>query len=250
LKAGEKDTWERLLGVFERKWLKPKAARHAMDIVLEDISTNVLSHEDLGKLVKDEDGTPVMSHIAWAEAVHRFVSEILNGNADMLLKRDVHNTLPLQLRRLIPNEAALDTWEKWPTAVESISLDAIKDAVEESPVHQQLTGALSRTHLSPSRATLAYSSPRAVYTPPAAQLTQPIAWQPTASYATSVPLYPLRTPWKARTDDPFGGSTIHAPNTYVKNPLTIPISPSAGRGHSMNLSGDPACDADIARQIS
>ncbi|KAJ7862474.1 hypothetical protein B0H14DRAFT_3612592 [Mycena olivaceomarginata] len=52
LKAGEKDTWGRLLGAFERKWPKPKAARRAMDIVLEDISTNVLSHEDLGKLVK------------------------------------------------------------------------------------------------------------------------------------------------------------------------------------------------------
>ncbi|KAJ7862473.1 hypothetical protein B0H14DRAFT_2575364 [Mycena olivaceomarginata] len=148
-----------------------------------------------------------MSHIAWAEAVRRFVSEIPNGDADMLLKRDVRNTLPLQLRRLIPNEAALDTWEKWLTAVESISLDTIKDAVEESPAHQQLTSALSRTHLSPSRAAPAYSSPRAVYTPPAARLTQPIARQPTASYATSVPLYPPRTPWNARTDDPFGGSS-------------------------------------------
>jgi hypothetical protein len=58
-KAGEKDTWERLLAVFEKKWPKPKAAQHAMDIVLEDISTNILSREDLGKLVKDEDGSRI-----------------------------------------------------------------------------------------------------------------------------------------------------------------------------------------------
>jgi hypothetical protein len=113
----------------------------------------------------------------------------------MLLKQDICNTLLLQLRHLIPNKAALNTWEKWLIAVENISLDAIKDAVAESPTHQQLTSPLSRMHLSSSRAVPAYSSPRAVYTPPAARLTQPIAQQLTNSYATPTPTYPPRTPW-------------------------------------------------------
>ncbi|KAJ7358108.1 hypothetical protein DFH08DRAFT_953298 [Mycena albidolilacea] len=179
----------------------------------KDTCTNIISCEDLSELVKDEDKTPVMSHIAWAEAVCKFVSEIPNGDADMLLKRDVRNTLPLQLHRLIPNEATLDTWEKWLIAVENISLDAIKDAMGESPTHQQLTSPLST----------------------------PQRFAPT-------PLYPPRTTWSACTDDPFSGSTIRTPNTYAKNLLTTPISPSAGRGHFANLTQMYPTDATGVQQ--
>ncbi|KAJ7845862.1 hypothetical protein B0H14DRAFT_3454782 [Mycena olivaceomarginata] len=234
LKVEEKSSWPRLLTAFNKKWPKPKAVRRALDIILEDISQNKLSREDLGKLTKDEDGILVLSHIAWAETVRKYVSEIPNGDADMLLKRDIRYTLPFELRRLIPNEAGLDTWEKWLTAVENISLDAIKDAVEEAlcALHRHM-------------AALAQSTP-----PPAARLAQPITRQPTTPYATPAPAYPPRTPWNTHTDDPFGGSTIRPQNNFAKNLLATPASPSAGRSRPASLSGDPTRDVDIARQLS
>ncbi|KAF7361098.1 hypothetical protein MSAN_01141100 [Mycena sanguinolenta] len=258
LKADEKDTWKGLLAAFEKKWPKPKAVRRATEAIIEDLKTNTLNLHELGKYAKDEDGTSVLTHVAWAEGTRKLLMELPNGDGAMLLKSTVRSTLPVAFRRLV-SDASLDTWEKWLQAVEAVPLDAIKDAHEDyvtrHPTQEQLADSLSRAHLSPSRVGTAYASPHSVYVPPAARLSQipAVRQSPVAtSYPITTPTpYAPRTPWNARSDDVFGGSTtVRAPNTFTKNLYGSQISPLAGRSRPTSLSGDPARDVDISRQMS
>ncbi|KAJ6506517.1 hypothetical protein C8R45DRAFT_791155, partial [Mycena sanguinolenta] len=130
LKTGEKDTWKNLLAAFEKKWPKPKPTRRATEAIIEELKSNTLDLLALGKYVKDEDGTSVLTHVAWAEGTRKLLSELPNGDDAMLLKSHVRGTLPVASRRLI-SDASLDTWEKWLRAVEGVPLDAIRDARED-----------------------------------------------------------------------------------------------------------------------
>ncbi|KAJ7807928.1 hypothetical protein B0H14DRAFT_3482842 [Mycena olivaceomarginata] len=188
----------------------------------------------------------------------KLLMELPNGDDAMLLKKtNVRSTLPVAFRRLII-DASLDSWEKWLQAVENVPLDAIRDAREDyETLHAtpaQLGDSLSHTHLSPARVGTPYGNPRLAYVPPAARLSHSPARPPPVAtpYSTPAPAtYPPRTPWNARSDDVFGGSTIRPPNTFAKNlPFSYPISPLAGRSHHTSLSGDPVRDADIARNLA
>ncbi|KAF8212741.1 hypothetical protein K438DRAFT_1805025, partial [Mycena galopus ATCC 62051] len=256
LKAGEKDTWKNLLTAFEKKWLKPKTTRRATEAIIEELNTNTLNLHALGKYVKDADGNSVLTHVAWAEGTRKLLMELPNGDDAMLLKSHIRSTLPVVFRRLI-SDASLDSWEKWLWAVENVPLDAIRDAREDyETLHptQELTNGLSLTHLSPARIGTMYGSPRTGYIPPAVRLSQSPARPPPAvtPYSTPAPAaYPPRTPWNARTDDVFSGSTIRPPNTFTKHlAFNSPVSPLAGRSRPTSLSGDPAPDADIARNLA
>ncbi|KAF8144271.1 hypothetical protein K438DRAFT_1993004 [Mycena galopus ATCC 62051] len=259
LKASEKDTWRNLLTAFEKKWPKPRATRRATEAIIEEIKSNSLDLHELGKYVKDEDGTAVLTHVAWAEGKRKLLMELPNGDEAMLLKSHVRATLPVAFRRLV-NDASLDTWEKWLQAVEGVPLDAIRDAREEyetlHPTQDQLADSLSLAHLSPARIGTTYGSPRTSYVPPAARLSQsPVRPPPAVTpYATPAPAaYTPRTPWNVRTDEFFSsGSTLRPPNAFTKNlPLpNSPVSPSAGRGRPTSLSGDPARDTDTARVLA
>ncbi|KAF8144042.1 hypothetical protein K438DRAFT_1874593 [Mycena galopus ATCC 62051] len=256
LKAGEKDTWKNLLTAFEKKWPKPKTTRRATEAIIEELNTNTLDLHALGKYVKDKDGNSVLTHVAWAEGTGKLLMELPNGDDAVLLKSHICSTLPVAFRCLI-SDASLDSWEKWLRAVENVPLDAIRDAREDyETLHptQELTNGLSLTHLSPARIGTTYGSPRTAYIPPAARLSQSPARPPPAAtpYSTPAPAaYPPRTPWNARTDNVFGGSTIRLPNTFTKHwAFNSPVSPLAGRSRPTSLSGDPARDADIARNLA
>ncbi|KAJ6460266.1 hypothetical protein C8R45DRAFT_1109149 [Mycena sanguinolenta] len=256
LKDDEKDTWKHLLAAFEKKWPKPKATRRATEAIIEELNTNILDLHELGKYVKDEDGTSVLTHVAWAEGTRKLLMELPNGDDAMLLKSAIRSTLPVAFRRLL-NDASLDTWEKWLRAVEAVPLDAIRDACEDyvtlHPMHEQLADSLSCAHLSPSRVGTVYGNPRPAYIPPAARISQtPAHSSPAATpYHTMTPTpYPPHTPWNTRSANVFGGSTTVRPlNTFTKGLYNSPISPSVGRSRPTSLSGDPARDVDISRQM-
>ncbi|KAF8194020.1 hypothetical protein K438DRAFT_1969315 [Mycena galopus ATCC 62051] len=257
LKASEKDTWKNLLTTFKRKWPKPRAMRRATEAIIKELKGNTLDLHELGTYVKDKDSTSVLMHVMWAEGTHKLLMELPNGDEAMLLKSHVRSTLPVAFRRPTTN-ASLDTREKWLQAVEAVPLDAIRDAREDyatlHPTQEQLVDSLSCAHLSPAQIRTTYGSPRQVYVPLTARLSQSPARPPPAvtPYSTPAPaVYTPRTPWNTRTDKVFGGSSTLRPlNTFTKNLPSSPISPSAGRGRPTSLSGDPACDADTARILS
>ncbi|KAJ7448822.1 hypothetical protein B0H11DRAFT_2332814, partial [Mycena galericulata] len=130
LTAVEKQTWAALMVAFEKKWAKPTAARRAQDAVITELTSNYLDRDTLGKYVNDEDGVPVLSHIAWAEVTRGLLGELPSGDAGMMLKSSIRATLPVEFRHLII-DTGLDTWEKYLKAVEDVSVDRINDAVEE-----------------------------------------------------------------------------------------------------------------------
>jgi hypothetical protein len=130
LGATERKDWTALMAAFEKKWAKPKPTRRAQDVVIQELMTNCLDREDLGKYVNDEDGVSVLSHIAWAEVTRKLLGELVGGDAAMMLKSSVRATLPVEFRHLII-DTGLDTWEKYLKAVEDVGIDRINDAVEE-----------------------------------------------------------------------------------------------------------------------
>ncbi|KAJ6610778.1 hypothetical protein B0H10DRAFT_2224713 [Mycena sp. CBHHK59/15] len=290
LTAAEKLMWVALMVAFEAKWVKPKATRRVQDVVIAELTNNCLYRNTLGKYVNDEDGVPILSHIAWAEVMRELLSERPSGDAGMMLKSGVRATLPVKFRHLI-NDTGLDTWEKYLKAVEDVSDDRINDAIKEHTERQnkndsdiitshrnnpnampaqhhahfevfanQLAMDLRLSHVlqSPSR-TASPASPR--YVPPAARQSQPPVFtttQPgtpsTRAYQTtpSTTLNTPRVPWSSRTSpDIFGGSTVRpGPNLFTKNLLATPPSSSAGRNHPLSLSGEPARDMEVCRHIA
>ncbi|KAJ7271758.1 hypothetical protein C8J57DRAFT_1507671 [Mycena rebaudengoi] len=291
LEAAEKKDWKSLMGAFEKKWAKPKAARRAQDVVIRDLSTNCLDRGSLGQYVDDDDGVSVLSHVAWAEVVRKLLAELQGGDATMLLKGAVRATLPIEFRHLI-NEAGADTWEKWLTAVEDVEIDRINDAVEErmarhdkmqsdtlswlianpnatkaqrDAYHAEFAADLVRsvginpasyTMSPPASSTRSTASPRGVYVPPAARQSQPPstpAAEPISrNYQTpSTAVNTTRVPWASRSStDVFAGSTVRPANAFTKGLMSTPLSPSAGRHTVVSVSGDPARDVELARQVS
>ncbi|KAJ7853991.1 hypothetical protein B0H14DRAFT_2580166 [Mycena olivaceomarginata] len=151
LRAGEKSTWTALLAAFEKKWPKPKVTRRTMNVVIEELNTNVLHLHELGQYVKDADGTSVLSHVGWAETTRKLLTELPREDEAMMLRGNIRSTLPVAFRRLL-NDTGLETWEKWLTAVENVPLDAIRDAIEDNlhrntqPEH--LADSFGNTHIS------------------------------------------------------------------------------------------------------
>ncbi|KAJ7339158.1 hypothetical protein DFH08DRAFT_964196 [Mycena albidolilacea] len=230
LKVGEKSMWAALLTAFEKKWPKPKVTRRTMDVVIEELNTNVLHLHELGQYVKDEDGTSVLSHVGWAETTRKLVTELQREDEAMMLRGNIRSTLP------------------WLTAVENVPLDAIRDAIEESlqrntqPEH--LADSLGNMHISLPRM-VRFTSPRSTYVPPAARLSQPGPHQPqTSPYTTTPPAaYPPRTPWNACTTDVFGdSSTVQAPTAFAKNLLA---SPATARMYPVDPMGMQHYKADL-----
>ncbi|KAJ6477927.1 hypothetical protein C8R47DRAFT_644786 [Mycena vitilis] len=247
LKATERTDWDELMKAFEVKWPVPKATSRDQDVVVQELKENLLSRDVLGKYVQDEDDTSVLSHVAWTEVTRRLISELPEGDKAMLLKSTVRNTLPVELRALIP-ETGLDTWEKYLTAIAAISVDRINDAVEtrtsrddavigwfsanrnatpaQLAAHQEefatkLMNDLGLAHFAPTLSSPSRSaaSPGARYVPPAARHSQPTPartpmYQPTPapgprSYQTPPAAEEARTPWANRTSpDVFGGTTV------------------------------------------
>ncbi|KAJ6534615.1 hypothetical protein DFH09DRAFT_1405169 [Mycena vulgaris] len=288
LGAAEKKDWAALMVAFEKKWAKPKPTRRAQDVVIQELMSNFLDRDSLGKYVLDEDGNSVLSHVAWAEATRTLLGELVGGDAGMMLKSAIRGTLPVELRQLL-NDAGLDNWEKWLTAVEGISIDRINDAVEErtqrhititsgwqrdnpnaTPAQReahfqaqtaQMANELGITNFftSPQRTTRPPASSRGTYIPPAARQSQPaFVAAPQATpppgprpYQTPSSHVDPRTPWASRTSsDIFGGSTVRAPpNMFTKNLLATPASPSVGRSAPIILSGNVAGDVDLARHL-
>ncbi|KAJ7044292.1 hypothetical protein C8F04DRAFT_1070101, partial [Mycena alexandri] len=98
LDAKEKADWKSLMVAFENKWAKPKPTRRGQNIVIQELMANSLGHDDLGKYVKDEDGTSVLSHVAWAETTRNLLGELPGGDAEMMLKSAVRATLPVEFQ--------------------------------------------------------------------------------------------------------------------------------------------------------
>ncbi|KAJ7923289.1 hypothetical protein B0H13DRAFT_2316671 [Mycena leptocephala] len=134
LEQGKRESWAALMKAFETKWPKPKPAVRPQELVLDEVMANTLDISDVGQFVTDDNGEKIASHVAWAPAMRKLLADIPGGDTSMLLRRTVRETLPVAFRRLI-NEAGLDIWEKWLAAVEGISMDTIKDLVEECSMH-------------------------------------------------------------------------------------------------------------------
>ncbi|KAJ7038471.1 hypothetical protein C8F04DRAFT_1325273 [Mycena alexandri] len=277
LDAKETAGWKALMVAFEKKWAKPKASRRGQDIVIQELMANSLDHGDLGKYVKDEDGTSVLSHVAWAETARNLLGELPGGDSAMMLKSAVRKTLPVEFRALVEDQNST-TWEHYLKAVEDVQLDRISDVVEVRETHARASSSpmprtpsdafaaqllqslglsdLARNLGSPSRVPpTPYANPRGTYIPPAARQSQPVPLTPTSyvqrPYQTPSTMVDPHTPWAQRqSHDPFGSSTIRPPNTFTKNLLASPVSPSANRSRPVNLSGDPARDVDITRSIA
>ncbi|KAJ6623908.1 hypothetical protein B0H10DRAFT_1943684 [Mycena sp. CBHHK59/15] len=246
LTAMEKQTWATLMVSFEKKWPKPKTTRRAQDVVIAELANNFLDRSALGKYIKDEDGTNVLSHVAWAEVTRKLLDELPGGDASMMLKSSIRATLPVEFRRLI-SDTGLDTWEKYLKAVEDISVDLITDEVElhaerhntidhdifmwnaanpnaTAAQHQAffetfanklaLDMGVSNPFQSPSRVS-APVSPQ--YVVPAARQSQPVATTTRQAYTPNARAYQPtpstvmntpRVPWANRTSpDVFAGST-------------------------------------------
>ncbi|KAJ6605930.1 hypothetical protein B0H10DRAFT_2228793 [Mycena sp. CBHHK59/15] len=246
LTAMEKQTWATLMVSFEKKWPKPKTTRRAQDVVIAELANNFLDRSALGKYIKDEDGTNVLSHVAWAEVTRKLLDELPGGDASMMLKSSIRATLPVEFRRLI-SDTGLDTWEKYLKAVEDISVDLITDEVElraerhntiehdifmwnaanpnaTAAQHQAffetfanklaLDMGVSNPFQSPSRVS-APVSPR--YVVPAARQSQLVATTTRQAYTPNARAYQPtpstvmntpRVPWANRTSpDVFAGST-------------------------------------------
>ncbi|KAJ7749101.1 hypothetical protein B0H16DRAFT_1461277 [Mycena metata] len=229
LDVREKANWKALMAAFEKKWAKPKASRRGQDFVIQELLANKLDHGDLGKDVKDEDGTSVLSHVAWAETVRNLLGELPGGNAAMMLKSAVRKTLPVEFRTLVEDQNST-TWEKYLKAVEDVQLDRISDTVEVREIH-------ARTSNSPIPRT-----PSDVF---AAQLLQSLGLSDLARKVGS----PLRAPPTPYTN-PRGIYIPRRPDSRSRRyQLPHPI-PSANRSRPVNLSGDPARDVNVLRRIA
>ncbi|KAJ7210298.1 hypothetical protein C8J57DRAFT_1733643 [Mycena rebaudengoi] len=286
LQTNEKTVWKDLLDAFEKKWPKPKTTKRAQEIVISELMENHLDRSVLGQLVKDEDGTLVLSHVVWSEVTRRLLGEIEGGDATMMLRSSIRKTLPVEFRALIQDDSSLDTWDKWLRAVEAVSVDRIRDAAEARSggdveiqtwvlahpgasreergqfLHERMTRLMSAYGMPDiMNSYQSTSSPsRALYVPPAARQSQPQSPQqqratpahmtPVRAYqsAQSTPQGP-RTPWAQRTqDDVFGGSTLRPINTFAKSLQAPPSTPSPStRAHSFG--GDPSKDLEIAGRI-
>ncbi|KAJ6620067.1 hypothetical protein B0H10DRAFT_1946361 [Mycena sp. CBHHK59/15] len=285
LTAAERKSWAALMAAFEKKWPKPKMTERDKEMVIRELADNYLDRSTLGQLVIDKDGTSVLSHVAWSEVVRSLLGEITGGDANMLLRSTIRSTLPVKFRTLI-----------FLATVEHIPIDHINDAIKaRNEQHRKLeddiraftntnprtstaASSVSRTAQtwanygfaplngqpvpSTQKATRSTRSP-ALYIPPAARQTQPLAMTTTTPTYHTPPASTPRpyqtpqtpqtqqtgphTPWANRgSPDIFGGSTIRPANSFAKSLLTTLGSPFAGRE---TLSGENTHDAEIARHI-
>ncbi|KAK7061174.1 hypothetical protein R3P38DRAFT_2494212 [Favolaschia claudopus] len=262
LPDAEKADFKTLVKAFDKKWPMPKYVARPQTLVINEIKTNKLRLEDVGQVVKDKDGTEVLSHQAWAQRTRKLLADIPNGDPGMLLMEHVRDGLPVAVRKLIPPATALETWEKWLAAVEAIDLHSINDLREEHAISTQneatftqIAHALNTTHmLSPGR-----TPPRAPSTPYAVNAVRhtqtdfrQVNQRPTTPprYTSFNPSTPQRgpPPHMMTSDNTFGGgSTVRPMNSFTRNLMQFPQSPSAGRGGPASLGGDPAKDAELAR---
>lgn len=95
---------------------------------------------DVGQVVRDEDSAEVLSHQAWAQRTRKLLADIPGGDGNMLLIEHVRDGLPVGLRKLIPDEPALNSWTKWLAAVEAIDLHAINDLREDQGLSNSTLG--------------------------------------------------------------------------------------------------------------
>ncbi|KAK7012453.1 hypothetical protein R3P38DRAFT_2550213 [Favolaschia claudopus] len=257
--AAEKTDFKKLVQAFNKKWPMPKYVARPQTLVINEIKTNKLRLDDVGQVVKDKDGTEVLSHQAWAQRTRKLLADIPNGDPGMLLMEHVRDGLPVALRKLIPFTAGQppDTWEQWLAAVEAIDLHSINDLREEHATFAQLAHALGTTHmLSPGRTPS--RAPSTPYTANTVRQTQPDFRQPSRRPTTPPrhtsfnPSTPQRgpPPHMAAPDSSFGGNSAFRPmNTFTRNLMQQPQSPSAGRGGPASLGGDPARDMELAQSL-
>ncbi|KAK7061182.1 hypothetical protein R3P38DRAFT_3488617 [Favolaschia claudopus] len=131
LKDGDKSDFATLVKAFDAKWPMPQFISRPQALVINEIKANKLPLNEVGQVVKDEDGMEVLSHQAWAQRTWKLLADIPSGDSGTLLMEHVRDGLPVALRRLITPEAKLDSWEKWLAAVEAIDLHALNDVREE-----------------------------------------------------------------------------------------------------------------------
>ncbi|KAK7040459.1 hypothetical protein R3P38DRAFT_2612384 [Favolaschia claudopus] len=258
LQAGDKSDFKKVVKAFDAKWPMPQYVARPQALVINEIKANKLRLEDVGQVVKDEDGLEVLALQAWVQRTRKLLADIPNGDVGMLLMEHVRDGLPIGVRKLIPTGQTLDTWEKWLVAVEAIDLHAINDLREEhrlGPAAGPLAHVLGTTHLlSPVRTPPVRNTPQ--YTPHVARLSQP-EFIPTRQ--PTPPKYPPFTPSTPQRGPPphmmgsstLGGSATMRPgNLFARYPFPAPSSPSAGRGGPASLGGDPTRDAELARTLN
>ncbi|KAJ6603180.1 hypothetical protein B0H10DRAFT_2229862 [Mycena sp. CBHHK59/15] len=225
------------MAAFEKKWPKPKSTKHDQDVVVEELMGNYLDQDTLGKQVKDEDGTSVLSHVAWVEVTQRLLGELTGGDAAMMLKSAIHAMLPVEFCTLINDDGTLDTWEKYLKAVESISNDRIKDAAEactnrNAAMDHQAAG-LAR--MNPARMPAALRGEGLMtqllqlmkgqgFTPDnmAAYGRSPGSIQAARALHHRIHCAPVG---QRTQEDIFGGSTLRPTTSFAKNLMTTPSSP-------------------------
>ncbi|KAJ7106153.1 hypothetical protein C8R44DRAFT_886052 [Mycena epipterygia] len=276
-----------LMKAFKKKWPVPVEMAATKEELMDRIKSTILRVEDLGKTV-GPPGDEMTVHLRWVADMRPLVEDI--GDPTMLLRRDVRETLPLEVRSLLPSQG-LTTWDKFFAVVDEIEVVSIRDELERSA---RATGArdaraeedaalwalipgfqayLASTSGPQYQGYRAAPAPRVTYPPtltpqrapttPQQPLAQPAAYrQPLQSPSQpvtpqrGVPPHMTQAQMLASPGNPFV-PTPHqqhtpAPTRFMQQlMLASPGSPSNGRvGAHNSLGGDPAKDLAIAKRAA
>ncbi|KAJ6625171.1 hypothetical protein B0H10DRAFT_2212182 [Mycena sp. CBHHK59/15] len=286
LPAAEKMTWVELMKAFKKKWPVPVEMAATKEELIDRIKSTILRAEDLGKTV-GPPGDEMTAHQRWVADMRPLVEDI--GDPTMLLRRDVRETLPLEVRSLLPAQG-LTTWDKFFAAVDGIEVVSIRDELERSaratgardaraeedaalwtliPGFQAYLASTSGPQYQGYRATPAprvtYPSvltPQRAPTTPQQPMTQPAAYrqpllspsQPPVTPQRGAPPHMTQAQMLASPGNPFAPATYQhpTPTRFMQQlMLASPGSPSNGRvGARNSLGGDPAKDLAIAKRAA
>ncbi|KAJ6540209.1 hypothetical protein DFH09DRAFT_1396398 [Mycena vulgaris] len=247
LPAAEKTTWVELMKAFKKKWPVPVEMAATKEELMDRIKSTILRAEDLGKTV-GPPGDEMTAHQRWVADMWPLLEDI--GDPTMLLRRDVRETLPLEVRSLLPAQG-LTTWDKFFAAVDGIEVVSIRDELERSaratgardaraeedaalwaliPGFQAFLASTSGPQYQGYRAT---SAPRVTYpsapTPQRAPTTpqQPVAQPAAYRQPLQSPSQPPVTPQRAVPDPLLAyerrGFCGEPANEYGQNALTITV---------------------------
>jgi hypothetical protein len=245
----QKLDWDDFYGEFTARWPLPITIQPSREELLDRLNQTILDDKEVGKTI-ERDGDKIYTHVVWAEEVRTLIDALDDAKGHLIPQ--AKRNLPPVVRLILGTE--LNTWDKFLTAVVSLSMERLADQRESMMVihnniletmntggQQQynmntVTTKLAATnfytpiHPAPAytaRASTIQSTPKAA--PPVTPNTVRQAYAPAQQWSPRTPSTPTNQRFNQPLNTPSGSflsanATLH-PSSIFANQRT-PTSPS------------------------
>jgi hypothetical protein len=227
LLPGQKDTWDKLVTEFNRKWPATAKVEPTKAELQQKLLEVKLKDEDVGVKVGDDEDDQVWSHVDWAQRVRELAEDI--GDSQGLLISIVRGNLPVSIRSLLPND--ISTWDKFCDGVCGISIDRLGDEMERNNNLKSTNDAITNLTISSHTPAPRYNNTPTSNYQRAPYRTPYHRYQPVAEPQTPSP--PVRQA-AATPPTPAAPSTPSTPRTRGTLPTPYTPTPFASRLNAGN----------------